>query len=470
MTTQAPVPGGRQPEPSVLVIGGGLAGLAAASALTLRGVRVTLLEARSRLGGRAASFQDPGTGQVVDYCQHVGMGCCTNLAHFCRLVGLGQWMRREPVLAIQDERGRISRLGPASLPAPLHLGPAFLRARFLRAADKLRIGYGLWRLLREPRAPAGWSFGDWLAARRQTPQTIGRFWSTVLASALNQLPDAADYHYARQVFVEGFLAHPDASVLEVPTVPLGELYGTALARWLDQHGVLVRTSTPVEGVIMAEGERRALGCRLRQGETLTADHVILAVPFQEVQELLPDDLRALPEFRGLAELRSTPITSVHLWYDRPVMDGSHLVVIGRTIQWLFRRGAGDYVQAVTSAAWELATLSGSQVLERVLADVHEVLPATQVARRVGQRVITERQATFSAVPGVDRWRPGQRTSIANLWLAGDYTRTGWPATMEGAVRSGYLAAEGVLAASGQPQPLLRPSLPLGLLARILIRR
>src|SRR5438067_383577 len=213
--------------PSVLVVGGGLAGLAAAAALAPRGFRVTVLESRGRLGGRAGSFADPATGQPVDACQHVSMGCCTNFAHFCETVGIGRFLAPQPVLYFMTPDRRVSRFQADPWPAPLHLGRALLSAHYLTAGEKLRVAYGLAALLREP-PDADPPLSDWLAGHRQTPRTIERFWGVVLTSALNESVDRAGLKYARKVFRDGFLSRRDGFVVRVPTVPLGRLYGDEL--------------------------------------------------------------------------------------------------------------------------------------------------------------------------------------------------------------------------------------------------
>ena len=464
---------------SVLVIGGGLAGLATASALATRGFHVTLLESRRQLGGRTTSFRDPTTGEVLDNCQHVSMGCCTNLREFCRRVGIARWFADHPVLYFQDEAGRVSEFRTSQLPVPLHQLPSFLGASFLTLPEKLRIGWATSCLLRQRTAPPGTSFLDWLKAHRQTPRTCQRYWSVILTGALNESLDRMDYDYARQVLVEGFLGNRRASVVQIPTVPLAELYGDALRRWLLEKEVRLCLGTAA-GELVFEGER-VIGCRARRGELYLANDCVLAVPFRRVAGLLPAAIKDRHElFANLSQLQAVPITCVHLRYDRPVMDYPHLVTIGRVAQWLFRRPLsqpgdglsateGQSIQVVISASRELAAFGKRRILELITEELRDILPATRSAELLHHRVVTERSATFSVVPGVDRWRPTQSTPLQGLWLAGDYTRTGWPATMEGAVRSGHLAAEGILARHGSAQRVLQPALPVDGLARWLIR-
>lgn len=440
--------------PNAVVIGGGLAGLAAASALAPRGYRVTLLESRNRLGGRAGSFTDAATGQVIDACQHVSMGCCTNFAQFCKTVGVDHLLARQTTLYFMTPDCRVSRFGADRLPAPWHLGRTFATAHYLTVGEKLRIGWGLWRLMREP-ADSDLPFHDWLLKNRQTERTIERFWGLVLVSALNESVDRIGLRYARKVFRDGFVTHPRGFEVQVPTVPLDRLYGDELRAWFDRHGIEVRLNDAVREIVV-EGDR-VTAVHLRSGERMTADVYVSAIPFDRLLDLLP---AALVEreayFANLKRLEVSPITSVHLWWDRPIMRLPHVVLIDCLGQWVFNRG--EYIQVVVSAARPLRSLGREEVERRIVDEVRRLFPAARSASLVRSRVVTEHAATFSAVPGVDRWRPSQRSPIANLFVAGDWTATGWPATMEGAVRSGYLAVEAVLASTGRPAAIVQPGL------------
>jgi squalene-associated FAD-dependent desaturase len=444
-----------------VVIGGGLAGLTAASALAPRGFRVTVLESRLRLGGRAGSFTDPATGQLVDACQHVSMGCCTNLAHFFRTVGTEQFLAPQPKLYFVTPDRRVSVFKADPWPAPLHLGRALLGAHYLTPADKLRVVYGLAMLLRQP-PDADPPLYDWLLAHRQTRRTIDRFWGVVLTSALNETVERVGLRYARKVFRDGFVRHRDGFVVHVPTVPLGRLYGDELRDWFTRHGVEIRENAGVRR--LAAVPSNGVECvELRDGTTLTADWYVLAVPFDRVTDLLPEELVARePYFAGVKNLAPSPITSVHLWFDRPALKLPHAVLVDCLGQWVFNRGEvapGEfYVQVVVSAARPLQGLGRDEVQRQIADELARVFPMVRGAKLLRGKVVTEHAATFSAVPGVDRWRPPQASPVGNLVLAGDWTATGWPATMEGAVRSGYLAAEAVLARAGRPERLLRPDL------------
>jgi squalene-associated FAD-dependent desaturase len=453
---------------TVAIVGGGLAGLAAAQRLAQAGARAILFESRRQLGGRASSFLDPSTGELVDNCQHVSMGCCTNLARFCQQAGISDQIETHPTLFFQDEQGRVSSMKGSPLPAPLHLAPSFLFARFLTWVEKCRVAYGMIALLSPSADRPGASFLDWLRDHYQTERTIDRFWGVVLTSALNETIDRIDLRYARQVFVEGFLSNRKSMGVEIPRTPLSEFYGPVLADSLRAAGVEVRLQANVGSVAVVDG--RATGVHLRSGEFVPADVVILAVAPHHAGTLVPADLRDQDRrFEQLDRLDSSPITSVHLWYDRPVMDWPHLVGVGRQVQWLFRRPSeqGGYVQAVISASRELSARGADEVLRTVRQDVEEMLPTARSATLRHHRVVTERRATFSVQPGVDAHRPATREGSSGLLLAGDYVQTGWPATMEGAVRSGYLAAQSAL--DLDPVDGLAPPLPAEPLVRWLAR-
>jgi squalene-associated FAD-dependent desaturase len=444
----------------VLVLGGGLAGLAAATALAPRGFRVTILESRNRLGGRASSFQDAVTGQLVDACQHVSMGCCTNLAHFCRTVGIDSHIQTQPCLYFQTPDGRVSRFGADAWPAPFHLIRSFLAAHYLSLVEKLRIAWGLKALERTP-DDIDPPFLDWLNKHHQTQRTIDRFWGLVLTSALNETCDRIGLRYARKVFVDGFMRHRRGFEVELPSVPLGRLYGNELLTWLEKHGTTVSVNCGARDLRVVEN--RIASLTLRSGESMEANWYVAALPFDRLLDVLPANVvETHGVFRVLRNLEVSPITSVHVWLDRQVMDLPHVVLIDCAGQWVFNRGETSpgeyYLQVVVSAARQFRGLGKEEVERVILDELKRLFPraGSAAVRRV--RVVTEHAATFSAVPGVDRWRPPQTTPLDNLFLAGDWTATGWPATMEGAVRSGYLAAEAVLRRKGVEAKLVQPEL------------
>jgi squalene-associated FAD-dependent desaturase len=464
--------------PRVVIVGGGLAGLAAAVGLAGKDLDITLIESRPRLGGRASSFPDPASGELVDNCQHVSMACCTNLADFCRRVGTADLFRREPGVLFLSPEGKYSTLKAGPLPAPLHLSGSFLRANYLTLIERFRVGYGLARLVFDRSPEHAESFEIWLRRHGQTDRTIERYWATVLVSALNERLDRMDVGHARKVFLDGFLRDREGYKMELPLVPLGEVYGARLERWLADKGVNVRLTTGVRSIEL-DGDGAVSCVTLRSGESIPADFVVLAVPFDRVAGLLTEG--AIGRIAGLArlgEFDASPITGVHLWFDREVCPVDHVVTVGRLVQWVFNHtalqgrrageGKGQYLQVVISASYDLVSLDNATVRDRVLDDLAAIWPESKQAVLERWRVVTEHGATFAVRPGVDAIRPRQRTEIDGLLLAGDWTDTGWPATMEGAVRAGYKAAEGVLADLDRPEVLIRPDLPGGWLSRRLL--
>lgn len=257
------------------------------------------------------------------------------------------------------------------------------------------------------------------------------------------------------------MRHPRGFQVELPTVPLGQLYGQRLQDSLRKKGATLTFQTGVRKLILEEG--KAAGVELRTGETIRASAVISAVPFDRFLSFLPEETvdRHAP-FAGLRHLEFSPITSVHLWFDRGFCPWPHLVTLDCLGQWIFNRGevapGEHYLQVVVSASRQYRNLGHAEIQRRIEDEIGALFPASRSANRIRARVVTEHHATFSAVPGVDRWRPDQTTPIPNLFLAGDWTRTGWPATMEGAVRSGYLAAERLMRERGRPTRFLQPDL------------
>ncbi len=344
--------------------------------------------------------------------------------------------------------GRVSLLRAGSLPAPLHFLGSFAGLHFLGARDKLAVARGLRALEREHGRRDDLdriTMLDWLREKRQTPRAIGRFWQQVLVSAINEDLGRMAAGHGFQVFWQGFLASPDASRMGLASVPLGELYA---ARALPNATLHFRT--PVDCFAVQGG--RVAGA-LAGGETHAADYYVCALPFERVPAVAP----ALG--LDLSAFEHSPITGIHLWFDRPVMDVPHATLLDRTIQWAFNKGEGRYIQLVVSASRSLLEMRREAILELALGELREFFPAAREARLVKAHVVKEVRATFSARPGLEALRPPARTAIPNLFLAGDWTRTLWPATMEGAVRSGYLAAEALCEAAGRPQRFLVDAQP-----------
>ena len=464
----------------MIVIGGGLAGLSAAVALAEAGYRITLLEKRPFLGGRATSYVLP-SGDHVDNCQHVTLGCCTNLDDFYKRAGAAGKIRFYDRLIFSSPDGQHGEMHSSWLPAPLHVSPSFATFPLLNWADKRAIGSLLMSIMRSGGRPADLanvpngvrpSMLDWLRKHKQTEQAIRRFWGVVLISALDELLERTDAQYGVDVFWKAFLANRTGYRIGIPTVPLADLYEGCRNNLVSRGGE-VRLRATIRGIEISEGA--ISGVAFESGEVFRADYYVAAVPQDTLLELLPAEVVAgQPAFENLKQLKTCPITGVHFWFDRVVMDEPFLTLVDTTTQWIFNknllyggdsaggneRGAGQYLQLVISASYDLVQKSRQEIIDLCLQEVRRAIPAAREAKLVKSTVIKETAATFSPEPGCDRWRPGAVSPVRGLFLAGDWTATGWPATMEGAVRSGYLAAEALTDADGRGESFLRADLPV----------
>ncbi len=447
-------------KPITLVIGGGLAGLAAAGTLSRHGLKVILIESKGKIGGRAASFVDSASGDLIDNCQHVSMKCCTNLQYFCEEIGISHFIKDEQNMFWRTPDGKTSLFRGAQLPAPMHFAKSFLGAHFLNWNEKIRLGLGM-GLLRLTKEEEDSPFLEWLANHFQSQRCIDRFWAPVLISALNTPMEKVGLHYARKVFVDVFWKNAKAYELGLPLVPLSRLYGEEVIEWLKKEGVDIRLGNAVKTVGLKSDSRWEV--ELDNSEIIEAENLLLAVPFQRVLGLLGPLANLDPAIGMLQELRTAPITSVHLWFDRPITELPHVVLLDSIGQWLFSRGKNEkgehYYQVVISSSAELLKGGNDAVLKAVMAELPGFFADVTNAKLIRGRVVSERQATFESSYGVDAFRPLQTTQIKGLYLAGDYTQTGWPATMEGAVRSGYLAAERILENEGIRVRCLQPDMP-----------
>ena len=458
-------------QPTVAIAGGGLAGLAAACALSDLGFRVTLFEKRPFLGGRASSYELPATGEVVDNCQHVLLGCCTNLVDFYYRLGVERQIRWYDEITFILPGGKSSSLKSSDWLPPLHAAPAFLRSKVLGIRDKLAIARAMLALI--PRLPNdnGKDFLHWLEHHGQTRHTIDRFWAPVLVSALNEDLDRTSVRYAALVFRDSFLKSAEAGWMGVPAVPLSELYGNA-AGYIQDRGGKVYLRAAVDSIHREpDGIRLCVG-----GEDIRADHAIVATPFNAVDKLLPDSPELEPLRENARRFASSPITGIHLWFDREITTLEHAVLLERTIQWMFhkskilaaRRESANkksYLELVVSSSKALVDKPRQEIIDLAVRELAEFFAIVREAELIKATVVKEVHATFSPAPGSDAFRPANATPWPRLFLAGDWTATGWPATMEGAVRSGYGAAE---ALSGKD--FLVPDLPAKGLMRLFAKQ
>ncbi len=466
------------PQPRVAIAGGGLAGLAAACALSDAGFRVALFEKRPFLGGRASSWEHPGTGEVVDNCQHVLFRVCTNLMEFYQRIGVANQIRWYDTMTFIEPGGRTSVMKSSPLPAPLHTAPSFLNFKFLNAADKFAIARAMVPLTLTEQRDTGQSFQHWLDHHGQTKTAIERFWRPILVSALSEELDLISISAAAQVVRES-MKSPAARQMGVPTVPLTDLYNAA-GDYIRARGGELHFRQPIES-FTADASRVQLQLRTQeeknegapplslhslQGQGGDFDFLILALPFEALDRVLPDTPESAPIRERLSHFETAPITGIHLWFDRQISDLDHAVLLDRTIQWMFHKSrlqpirtqagagpAGSYIELVVSSSKTLIDKSRAEIVDLALKEVREFFPAARQANLVKSTVIKELHATYSPRPGIEAHRPAAATMWPRVFLAGDWTATGWPATMEGAVRSGYLAAQALARAAGRSDSL-----------------
>jgi squalene-associated FAD-dependent desaturase len=458
---------------SAIVVGGGVAGLSAACALAEAGLRVRLVERRGYLGGRASSYRHPGVDEVIDNCQHVLFGCCTNLIGFYRRIGVAQRIHWTDSMTMIEPGGRQTHLASTRwLPAPLHGLPSLLAAKALTRADKKALARAFRALMRPVPADSTETLGEWLKRNEQTPGAINRFWRLVIASALNADVDEIALSYAAKVIRELFLNSAAAGSMGMSSVPLSELYSGA-EQYLRERGSEVLFNASVEGALWDE-ETSQWTLTTRAGDQV-ADFLVLALPFEATGKLLP----LMPPADGVDKLASQiarqqhgPICSVHLWFDREITDLDHAVLLDRQIHWMYnksrlqpgRKSKGGYLELVVSASHEFAALSREEAIELSVRELAEFFPEVAPAKLEKAALVKEVRATFTVPPGIDAARPGAASPWPNCVLAGDWIQTGWPSTMESAARSGHLAAEAVSAAIGDGRRILIPDLkPRGLM-------
>ncbi|MEO5925089.1 MAG: hydroxysqualene dehydroxylase HpnE, partial [Bryobacteraceae bacterium] len=424
----------KAPLPSVIILGGGLAGLSAAAALGSANHHVTVFESRPFLGGRATSYET--AGETIDNCQHILLRCCVNLLDFYQRLGVESDIAFHREFVFIEPGGRRSFFRAGWLPRPAHFAESFLSLRFLNLQEKLAVMRAIRAIERQIRKRTDLdniTMLDWLHEQRQPPRAIERFWRQILVSAVNEELDKMAARHGFQVFQLGFLAKRNSYEMGVPAVPLGQLYRAEA--WAKLGNVEILTRTPVERVVI---QNKKVTHVIAGGAEHRADLYISALPFERMASIVPAlDL-------DLKGFEHSPITGIHLWFDRPITDLPHATLLDRTIQWMFNKGEGKQIQLVVSASRSLTEMPRADVIALALKELVEFFPDAAKAKLEKAHVVKEVRATFSAQPGLDARRPVARTAISNLFLAGDWTRSGWPATMEGAVRSGYLAAEAVM--------------------------
>jgi squalene-associated FAD-dependent desaturase len=457
---------------TVTVVGGGVAGMSAACALVEAGFRVRLVERRGYLGGRASSYLHPGVGEVIDNCQHVLFGCCTNLLGFYARVGTLDKIQWSSEMTMIEPGGRRSRLGASLLPAPLHGMPRLLAASAFSWADKIALARAFGAMLGPIPSDSRESLACWLARHRQPRGAIERFWKLVIASALNAEIESIALPYAAKVIRELFMNSAQAGAMGMNTVPLTELY-RGVPALLERNGSAVDFNSNIESAEWDE-ETSQWTVTTRSG-SVTSQFLVLALPFEGIAKLLPK----MPPSEGAEELwrkvsghQHWPISSAHLWFDREVTDLDHAVMLDREIHWLFNRsrlqpwreGTGSYIEVEVSASRVYAARERNEAIAVTLRELAEFFPAVRDAKLIKAALVKEVHATFGVSPGIDGMRPPTAAPWPNCFLSGDWTATGWPSTMESAARSGHLAAEALCASIEEPRMFLVPDLkPRGLM-------
>jgi hydroxysqualene dehydroxylase len=442
--------------PDVIVIGAGCAGLAAASSLVEQGARVLVLEGRPILGGRASAVRDAVTGEKLDNGQHVLMGCYDATLAFLHRIGAADRVRRQSGLAVTmvEPGGRQSRLELPPLPAPLHLLAGVLAWDALSWGEKLsvmRVGSaiagGAASALRDP-GSAFLTVRQWLAAHGQAPRLVGLFWEPLALAALNQSIDEAAAETFVEVLSRMFGPEAERASLVLPAVPLDEMYAEPARHWLEARGSEVRTRATAR--VRVRGER-VEGVEVR-GEWIDAPVVIATAPWFALPQLFAPPPASMADLLArAAATASSPIVTVNLWYDRQVLDEALIGLPGRAFQWVFDKGLifgrdRSHLSMVASGAADIVSRTNGELVAMAIRDVAEALPRAGAATVTHAVAVRERHATFSLAPGQPR-RPPCETAVAGLLLAGDWVDTGLPATIEGAVVSGYRAADAARRAS-----------------------
>lgn len=440
----------------ILIIGGGFAGLAAGVALAGAGRRVRLLEQKPYLGGRARSFRDASTGSVVDNGQHIFMGCYHSTTEFLKTIGTLDRIRFQPRLTVHfagKEEG-FTALSCPQLPAPWHLLAGVLRSNSFTLSEKLQV-LRLGRRLRSADSGSfsGLTVDGWMAKLGQSERLRRNFWDLLCIAALNEDPRISAAAIFEPVLRLALFHSAADSRIGLASQGLSECYTEAAADYIRARGGAIELERNVTEFILSDCEGHGAGCRgvrLSDGATVEADAVLSAIPCFQLARLLPERLTGGDQFfAGISQMQPSPIISLHLWLDREITDFEFVGLRGTTIQWLFNRGkilgSGErHVSLVISGAHEHIRREKEELLESSLRELREVFPAAREANVLHSLLIKERFATFSPSVGVVGLRPPAVTPIGGLYLAGDWTQTGLPATIEGAVKSGYTAAAEIM--------------------------
>ena len=452
-----------------MVLGGGVAGIATAVYLLDLGYRVVLLEARGFLGGRSFSFTDKEGEVAVDNGQHVIIKACSQFLDLLeRLGALDRWYQQPRLhLPILDRRGKSGSLSSSRLPSPFHLAPSFFRYSHLGIRDKFRVVQALARAKftnRHQPYLEQITFKEWLDRRGQTERAVENFWNLLLMPTLNDHVQDVSATMGLMIVQEGMLAGSHGADLGYAQEELLEALGAPAQEYLTHWGARLFLSSPIRRLVIKSGEVQAV--ELGSGENRSGQIFVSALPFDALLRLLPPEALEMPYYQRLTGLESSPIVNVHLWYDREVMTQDFVAFVDGPLQWVFNKSriyarsrpgykqpglagrqesnAGQYICISLSAAWEYIDQPREALAERFIDEMAQVFPEAKRSRVKRAVVVKQRQATFRCLPGANARRPDSPTPYSNLFLAGEWTNTGWPSTMESAARSGYNAAQAVL--------------------------
>lgn len=440
----------------VVIFGGGLAGISAAKLLIEQGYSVSLVEKRPFLGGRAYSFSTPELDTDVDNGQHVFMGCCTSYLRLIRELGsygttfVQENLKIEVLLGSQS--GWLTSWPWLKI---LHMLPALIGYPHLGILDKIRVFYGLACISLDDRRSNsakkdGENFLLWLKQHYQSNRAIKNFWNLIILPSLNDNIENVNTEMAMLVLQEGFLSHPKNSIIGFGKAGLDSLTTTPAENLILKGGGTLLLGKTVRKINI--NEHNATSIKLSDGSTLEADAFISALPFDVLLNCLPIEQKQNSFFSTIQHLKYAPIVNIHFWYDKPVMSQAFVSVLNSPIQWVFNRSEIQSVDQTTlqhlcislSGAWEFVGVEKSKLIELFTNEMHRVFPEAKHANVQKAFVIKQPNATFRSLPESGTHRPSQITPIPNFYLAGDWTNTGWPSTMESAVRSGELAAQALM--------------------------
>ncbi len=435
----------------IIIIGGGFAGLAAAVDLAEQGQRVLLLERRSFLGGRAYSLRDKITGDTVDNGQHLMMGCYHHTLNFLNKIGASDKLKFQPsprVDFIHPTLGQVSFICP-DLPAPLHLLAGLSRLKTLSWADRLkalRVGLSLKFMNGSRQRLANISVKQWLDELGQSEQIQANFWNPMALATLNERPEIASADMFAEVIEQAFMRKKSDSTMVVSRVGLSELYTEDATKFIEAHGGEVRLNASVKNIEIENGAIKSV--LLSNDERLEAVTVISSVPYFILKEML-DEVLIDEHFPAVKNFVSAPIVSINLWYENPVTDVEFVGLLDSPIEWVFNKNAIggapnsglQHLALVISGAHEAAKMTKESLVELAVAEINKHFPNAKKQSFVHSYVIKEQHATISHTVGIAAQRPSQQTGINGFYLAGDWTATGLPATIESAVMSGQRCAE-----------------------------